>query len=98
MSPARPFSSAPVRTPICSSSRQAISRWSGAAMSAIEQPGAKGGRTTCCGGGRGGRGQNVGPLRHEMDAAEDDVFGGALVGRRVRELQRVAGEIGELDD
>jgi hypothetical protein len=42
--------------------------------------------------------QDVGALRHEMHAAEDDEVGGVSRCCRARELQRVADEIGELDD
>ena len=44
------------------------------------------------------RAENVGALRHEVHAAEDDELGLALAGRGARELQRVACEVGELDD
>ena len=43
------------------------------------------------------RAEDVGALRHEVHAAEHDELGLALARRRARELQRVAGEIGELD-
>ena len=44
------------------------------------------------------RAQDVGALRHEVHAAEDDELGRAAAGRRARELQRVADVVGELDD
>ena len=43
-------------------------------------------------------GQDVGALRHEVDAAEDDVVRLAAAGRLLGELERVAAEIGPLDD
>ena len=42
--------------------------------------------------------EHVGALGHEVHAAEDDELGRAFAGRGARELQRVAGEVGELDD
>ena len=63
-------------------------------MSAIEQPAARSGRTTFWCGAQ----SDVGALGHEMHAAEDDELGLALAGRGARELQRIAGEVGELDD
>jgi hypothetical protein len=44
------------------------------------------------------RPHDVGALGHEVHAAEDDVLGGGLRGGQARQLQRVAGEVGELDD
>ena len=44
------------------------------------------------------RAEDVGALGHEVDAAEDDVVGGVLAGGVLRELERVAGVVGELDD
>ena len=44
------------------------------------------------------RAENVSALRHEVDATEDDELRGALARGRARQLQRVPGEIGELDD
>ena len=44
------------------------------------------------------RAEDVGALGHEVDAAEDDEVGGVLAGGELRELQRVAGVVGELDD
>ena len=44
------------------------------------------------------RAENVRALRHEVDATEDDELRGALARGRARQLQRVPGEIGELDD
>ena len=63
-------------------------------MSAIEQPAARSGSTTCwCVGG-----EDVGRLGHEVDAAEDDVLG-LGTGRGVAgQLEGVAGDVGELDD
>ena len=46
MTPCLPFSTASGWIPICSSSRQVISSWSGAAMSAMEHPAARSGSTT----------------------------------------------------
>jgi iron-sulfur cluster assembly accessory protein len=64
------------------------------AMSAIEQPAARSGRITCwC-----GAGQDVGALGHEVHAAEDDELGVRPGGRLAGELERVAGDVGELDD
>ena len=63
-------------------------------MSAIEQPAARSGRITFC----VGRGQDVGRLGHEVHAAEHDELG-VRAGRRLAgELERVAGDVGELDD
>ena len=77
-----------------SSTSQQSSTWLIAAMSAIEQPAARSGRTTCW----SVAGQDVGRLGHEVHAAEDDVrrlrAGGGLAGQ----LERVAGDVGELDD
>ncbi len=42
--------------------------------------------------------EDVGALRHEVHAAEDDELGGPAAGGRARELQRVADEVRELDD
>ena len=42
-------------------------------------------------------GEDVGALGHEMHAAEDDELDAFLLGRLARELEAVAGEIGELD-
>ena len=44
------------------------------------------------------RAQDVGALRHEVHAAEDDVLRLAAARGRARQLQRVAGVVGELDD
>ncbi len=44
------------------------------------------------------RAEDVGALGHEMHAAEDDELRLALAGGGARELQRIAGEVGELDD
>ena len=44
------------------------------------------------------RAQDVGALGHEVDAAKDDELCFVLGRRGVRELQRVADEVGELDD
>ena len=44
------------------------------------------------------RAEDVGALGHEVHAAEHDELGLALAGGGARELQRVAGEVGELDD
>ena len=44
------------------------------------------------------RAHDIGAFGHEMNAAEDDELGLAATGRRARELQRIAGEVGELDD
>ena len=63
-------------------------------MSAIEQPAARSGRITACSCG----GQDVGALGHEVHAAEDDVRRLGPVGRLLRQLERVAGDVGELDD
>ena len=43
------------------------------------------------------RAQHVGALGHEVDAAEDDVVSLMLPGGVLRELERVAGDVGELD-
>jgi hypothetical protein len=61
-------------------------------MSAIEQPAARSGRTPS-----GAAAQDVGALGHEVHAAEDHELGRVPRGCRARELQRVAGEVGELD-
>ena len=45
-----------------------------------------------------GRGQDVGGLGHEVDAAEHDVLGLRARGGVARQLERVAGDVGELDD
>ena len=80
--------------PASSRASQHSSTWSKVAMSAIEQPAARSGSTTCWSGG----GEDVGGLGHEVHAAEDDV-GGLRAGRRLLgELERVAGHVGELDD
>ena len=63
-------------------------------MSAIEQPAARSGRITCW----SGRGEDVGRLGHEVDAAEDDELGLGPGGGVAGELERVAGDVGELDD
>ena len=42
--------------------------------------------------------QDVGTLRHEVHAAEDDVFSGVPRRGGLRQLQRVADVVGELDD
>jgi hypothetical protein len=42
--------------------------------------------------------EDVGALGHEVDAAEDHVLDVLLVGGLARELEAVAGEVGELDD
>ena len=63
-------------------------------MSAIEQPAARSGRITCWLGG----GQDVGDFGHEVHAAEDDVLGLGPGGRVLGQLERVAGDVGELDD
>ena len=44
-----------------------------------------------------GRGQHVGAFRHEVDAAEHDGLGRALRSGELRQLQRVADRVGELD-
>jgi hypothetical protein len=44
------------------------------------------------------RRQDVGGFGHEVDAAEDDVFGALLGGGVLRELEAVPGEVGVLDD
>src|SRR5688500_3488713 len=41
--------------------------------------------------------EDVGALRHEMDAAEDDVIGLWMFGDGVGELERIAGVVGEAD-
>ena len=43
------------------------------------------------------RAEHVGAFRHEMHAAEDDVVGFRTRGDLARELERVAGVVGELD-
>ena len=43
-------------------------------------------------------GENIGALGHEVDAAEEDVFSVGAGGRLLGQLERVAAEIGELDD
>ncbi len=63
-------------------------------MSAIEHPAARSGRTTFWCGAQ----SDVGALGHEVHAAEDDELGLAAAGRGARQLQRIAGEVGELDD
>ena len=73
---------------------QASSTWRSRAMSAIEQPAARSGRTTCW----VGRGEDVGRLGHEVHAAEDDELGVGAAGRVAGELEGVAGDVGELDD
>ena len=45
-----------------------------------------------------GRGQDVGRLGHEVDAAEDDELRLGPTGRIAGQLERVAGDVGELDD
>ena len=62
-------------------------------MSAIEQPAARSGRMMLLVRHR----QDVGALRHEVHAAEDDVVGVRVLRDRVGELERVAGVVGELD-
>ena len=42
--------------------------------------------------------QDVGALRHEVHAAEHDVVGLSLPSSLTRQLERVAGKVGELDD
>ncbi len=63
-------------------------------MSAIEQPAAMFGSTTFW----SGPDEDVGGLRHEVHAAEDDVLGVLAFGGELRELERVAPHVGELDD
>ena len=43
------------------------------------------------------RGEDVGALGHEVDAAEEDELGVAAAGGLLRELEGVAAEVGELD-
>ena len=43
------------------------------------------------------RAQHVGALGHEVDAAEDDELGVRVLADLPRELERVAGVVGELD-
>ena len=43
-------------------------------------------------------GEDVGGLGHEVHAAEHDVVGLGALGGLLRELERVAGDVGELDD
>ena len=78
-----------------SSSSQHVSSWSIAAMSAIEQPAARSGRITFWCGAR----EHVGALGHEVHAAEDDVTRprGACA-HCCASRNRVAGDVGELDD
>ena len=64
------------------------------AMSAIEQPAARSGRIDLL----LRRGEDVGRLGHEVHAAEDDVLRLRPRGRVAGELERVAGDVGELDD
>jgi hypothetical protein len=45
-----------------------------------------------------GAAENVGALRHEMHAAEQDVLGVATCRRQLTELERIAPEVGKLDD
>ena len=45
-----------------------------------------------------GRGEDVGGLGHEVDAAEEDEVDALLVGGVLGELEAVAGEVGVLDD
>ena len=81
-------------TPASASASQASSTCASAAMSAIEQPAARSGRTTCW----SGRGEDVGRLGHEVHAAEHDELR-LRAGRRLAgELERVTGDVGELDD
>ena len=63
-------------------------------MSAIEQPAARSGRITFC----SGDGQDVGRLGHEVHAAEHDELRVRPGRRLARELEGVAGDVGELDD
>ncbi len=63
-------------------------------MSAIEQPGREVGQQHLL----VRRAEDVGALRHEVDAAEHDVIGLVTRRRRLRELERVADRVGELDD
>ena len=81
-------------TPASASTSQQSSTWASRAMSAIEQPAARSGRITCC----VGAGEDVGRLGHEVDAAEDDELGLGPGRRLAGELERVAGDVGELDD
>ena len=62
-------------------------------MSAMEQPALRSGRIVTW----PGRLENVGAFRHEMHAAENDVFPAGL-GGFLRQLVRVAAEIGKADD
>ena len=80
--------------PASASTSQASSTWPIAAMSAIEQPAARSGRITAW----LRSGEDVGALGHEVHAREHDVL---RVGARrsvARQLEAVAGDVGELDD
>ena len=44
------------------------------------------------------RAEDVGALRHEMHAAEDDELGVGMGGHLTGQLERIAGVVGELDD
>ena len=59
-------------------------------------------RATCCEIGEDHglaiAGEDVGGFGHEVHATEDDVFGIRPGSRGLRELERVTGDIGELDD
>ena len=81
-------------TPASVSTSQHSATCSAVAMSAIEQPAARSGRTTFW----SSRGQDVRGLRHEVHTAEDDVLG-LRPGRRVPgQLEGVARDVRELDD
>ena len=81
-------------TPASVSTSQHSATCSAVAMSAIEQPAARSGRTTFW----SSDGQDVRGLGHEVHAAEDDVLGLRPGGRVPGQLEGVAGDVGELDD
>ncbi len=85
-----PSSSVRPRFTNCS---QASSTWPISAMSAMEQPALRSGRTTDLSGTR----QDVGALRHEMHAAEDDVAAFGLR-RHLRKAVGIAAIIGKTHD
>ena len=76
------------------STSQQSSTWPMAAMSAIEQPAARSGRIT----GWSAPVRMSARLGHEVHAAEDDELRVGPGGRLLRELEAVAGDVGELDD
>ena len=71
-------------------SSQASSTWSMSAMSAMEQPALRSGRSTCW----WSAGQHVGRLGHEVHAAEDDELGLGRLGRHAGQPEGVAPGVG----